>query len=167
MTHATTTAVLRDARVRTWLIVALLSAVLVIFATYSITIGRYDIAMADVWGIVWDNIVPAEAPTWTLAVELGGQHGGTAAAICNTSGNAIGLIAPILTPAVSAWITASLAKKPTIGGTPASENMNTVITPATQGLRFARPAKSPISSLSKPWRDRNMISPKVPKVVST
>ena len=45
--------------------------------------------------------------------------------------------------------------------------MNTVITPAIQGLRCARPARSAISSLSKPWRDRNMITPKVPSVVST
>jgi MFS family permease len=57
----------------------------------------------------------AEAPTWTLAVELGGQHGGTAAAICNTSGNAIGLIAPILTPAVAAWITTQFAVSKRIG----------------------------------------------------
>jgi MFS family permease len=42
-----------------------------------------------------------EAPTWTLAVELGGRHGGTAAAICNTGGNFGGWIAPILTPFVS------------------------------------------------------------------
>jgi MFS family permease len=57
----------------------------------------------------------AEAPTWTLAVELGGQHGGTAAAICNTSGNAIGLIAPILTPAFAAWITTQFAVSERIG----------------------------------------------------
>jgi MFS family permease len=46
----------------------------------------------------------AEAPTWTLAVELGGRHGGTAAAICNTGGNAGGLIAPVLTPFLSGWV---------------------------------------------------------------
>ena len=46
----------------------------------------------------------AEAPTWTLAIELGGRHGGTAAAICNTGGNAGGLIAPILTPLVSGLV---------------------------------------------------------------
>jgi MFS family permease len=57
----------------------------------------------------------AEAPTWTLAVDLGGQHGGTAAAICNTSGNAIGLIAPILTPAVAACITTQFAVSERIG----------------------------------------------------
>jgi len=46
----------------------------------------------------------AEAPVWTTAVELGGPHGGTAAGICNTGGNAGGLLAPILTPLVSGWI---------------------------------------------------------------
>jgi sugar phosphate permease len=40
-----------------------------------------------------------------MAVELGKRYGGTAAAICNTGGNAGGLIAPIITPFASAWIT--------------------------------------------------------------
>jgi iron complex transport system permease protein len=64
VTHATI-AVLWDARLRTWAIVVLLSMLLVAFATYSITLGRYDIAVIDVWRIVWDNVVPAERPTWT------------------------------------------------------------------------------------------------------
>ena len=50
---------------RTWAIVALLSLLLVLAATYSVTIGRYDIGMADVWRILWDNVVPATAPSWT------------------------------------------------------------------------------------------------------
>ncbi|MFO0968708.1 MAG: MFS transporter [Gemmataceae bacterium] len=45
-----------------------------------------------------------EAPVWTLSVELGGRQGGSAAAICNTGGNAGGLLAPIVTPAVSGWV---------------------------------------------------------------
>jgi MFS family permease len=45
-----------------------------------------------------------EAPVWTTAIELGGRHGGTAAGICNTGGNAGGLLAPIITPLVSGWI---------------------------------------------------------------
>jgi MFS family permease len=45
-----------------------------------------------------------EAPIWTMATELGGRYGGTAAAICNTGGNAGGLIAPIITPLVSGWL---------------------------------------------------------------
>jgi MFS family permease len=45
-----------------------------------------------------------EAPVWTTAVELGGRRGGTAAGICNTGGNAGGLLAPVLTPLVSTWV---------------------------------------------------------------
>jgi MFS family permease len=43
-----------------------------------------------------------EASFWTIAVELGGKQGGTAAAIMNTGGNGIGLLAPMITPIVSA-----------------------------------------------------------------
>jgi MFS family permease len=50
----------------------------------------------------------AEAPVWTLAVELGGERGGTAAAICNTGGNAGGLVAPVLTPLVGGWVSRQL-----------------------------------------------------------
>ena len=50
---------------------------------------------------------------------------------------------------------------------PASENMNSAITAAIQGLRWFRPARSLISSLSKPWRDSSMITPNEPSVVST
>jgi MFS family permease len=41
-----------------------------------------------------------EAPTWQTAQELGGRRGGLAAGICNTGGNAGGLVAPVLTPYV-------------------------------------------------------------------
>jgi MFS transporter, ACS family, D-galactonate transporter len=67
------------------------------------------LATEIVWIVLWLSLAlaavgAAEAPIWTLAVELGGSHGGTAAAICNTGGNAGGLVAPILTPLVSGWI---------------------------------------------------------------
>jgi MFS family permease len=39
-----------------------------------------------------------EATFWTAAVKLGGQRGGTSAAIMNTGGNGIGLLAPMVTP---------------------------------------------------------------------
>jgi ACS family D-galactonate transporter-like MFS transporter len=42
-----------------------------------------------------------EGSYWSTAVRLGRQHGGTAAAIMNTAGNAIGLLAPLLTPWIS------------------------------------------------------------------
>jgi MFS family permease len=42
-----------------------------------------------------------EAPFWATAAELGGRRGGTAAGICNTGGNAGGMIAPTLTPLIA------------------------------------------------------------------
>ena len=42
-----------------------------------------------------------EGVHWTCAVRIGRQLGGTAAAIMNTGGNAIGLLAPALTPWIS------------------------------------------------------------------
>ena len=64
MTDATI-AVFDGTRLRTWVMVALLSVLLLLFATWSVTLGRYDIAVIDVWRIVWDNVVPAAAPSWT------------------------------------------------------------------------------------------------------
>jgi MFS family permease len=42
-----------------------------------------------------------EASFWTVAVNLGKQRGGTSAAIMNTGGNGIGLLAPMATPWLS------------------------------------------------------------------
>ena len=39
-----------------------------------------------------------EASFWTAAINLGRQRGGTSAAIMNTGGNGIGLLAPMITP---------------------------------------------------------------------
>ncbi len=41
-----------------------------------------------------------EASFWTVAIQLGRRRGGTSAAIMNTGGNGIGLLAPMITP----WI---------------------------------------------------------------
>lgn len=41
-----------------------------------------------------------ESAFWTTAVRLGGHRGGTTAAIMNTGGNGIGLLAPMLTPLI-------------------------------------------------------------------
>lgn len=55
------------------------------------------------WIVTWFALALAacgasEGPFWTTAIELGGSRGGTAAGICNTGGNAGGLLAPSLTP---------------------------------------------------------------------
>jgi len=42
-----------------------------------------------------------EGAFWTTATDLGGDRGGTAAAIVNTGGNAGGALAPLLTPLIS------------------------------------------------------------------
>jgi MFS family permease len=67
------------------------------------------VADETAWVVLWFALALAavgatEAPVWTMATELGGQRGGTAAAICNTGGNALGLLAPQITPLISAAI---------------------------------------------------------------
>ena len=67
------------------------------------------LAQDTVWIVTWlalalGAVGATEAPVWTMAIELGKRYGGTAAAICNTGGNAGGLLAPIVTPFLSAWI---------------------------------------------------------------
>jgi MFS family permease len=64
-------------------------------------VACFSVALAAVGSV--------EAPTWTTAQELGGRHGGMAAGLCNTGGNAGGLVAPVLTPLIAAhfgWPTA-------------------------------------------------------------
>src|SRR5436190_182618 len=64
------------------------------------------------WIVLWFTLSLGilglcEGAFWTTAVELGGTRGGTAAAIMNTGGNGIGLLAPVVTPWVSAklgWV---------------------------------------------------------------
>lgn len=68
------------------------------------------ISTEPVWIVTWFALALAavgttEGPAWTTAAELGGRHGGgTAAAICNTGGNAAGLVAPILTPFIAKYL---------------------------------------------------------------
>jgi ACS family glucarate transporter-like MFS transporter len=55
------------------------------------------------WTVFWLSLALAavgatEAPQWTLAVELGGRSGATAAGIFNTGGNLGGALAPYGTP---------------------------------------------------------------------
>jgi ACS family D-galactonate transporter-like MFS transporter len=45
-----------------------------------------------------------EGPFWTTAIELGGNRGGTSAAIFNTGGNVGGLLAPVVTPLFSGYV---------------------------------------------------------------
>jgi len=79
------------------------SAVLLLFGIF---------ATQPFWIVLWFTLSLGilglcEGAFWTTAVELGGTRGGTAAAIMNTGGNGIGLLAPVVTPWVSAklgWV---------------------------------------------------------------
>src|SRR5207244_748778 len=62
------------------------------------------------WIVTWFALALAavgasEGPFWATAIELGGRRGATAAGICNTSGNAGGIVAPIMTPWVADRLT--------------------------------------------------------------
>jgi ACS family glucarate transporter-like MFS transporter len=70
-------------------------------------LGLGLLASAPEWIVVWFGLAMAavgatEGPFWATALELGGRHGATAAGIFNTGGNAGGVLAPVVTPAVSA-----------------------------------------------------------------
>jgi len=73
------------------------SAVLLLFGIF---------AAQPLWTVLWFTLSLGvlglcEGAFWTTAVELGGTRGATAAAIMNTGGNGIGLLAPMVTPWVS------------------------------------------------------------------
>ena len=61
------------------------------------------------WIVLWftlsmGSLGLCEASFWTMAIEVGRERGGTAAAIMNTGGNGIGLLAPMITPWVGAHL---------------------------------------------------------------
>ncbi|MFO0889715.1 MAG: MFS transporter [Isosphaeraceae bacterium] len=62
-------------------------------------------AQEPAWIVAWFALAlgavgMAEGPSWATAIELGGRRGGSSAALFNTGGNAGGILAPIITPAV-------------------------------------------------------------------
>src|SRR5262249_25088364 len=64
------------------------------------------------WMVTWLALALAamgscEAAVWTTAIELGGRQGGTAAGICNTGGNAGGVLGPWITPVVAGAVTSA------------------------------------------------------------
>jgi MFS family permease len=72
----------------------------------AILLGFGVLAHDPVWIVAWFALAHAaigasEGPFWATAVDIGGEMGGTSAAICNTGGNLGGLLAPVLTPWIS------------------------------------------------------------------
>lgn len=64
-------------------------------------LGKGETEIVACLAIALGSVGACEATVWTTAIELGGRQGGTAAAICNTGGNLLGLVSPMLTPVVS------------------------------------------------------------------
>jgi len=99
--------ILSDRLVRTWsyragrtcvpVVGILASAALLFMGTQaeqpSAVLGLFFLAHAAI-GL-------CEAPTWVAALEIGGKHCATSAAIVNTGGNLGGLLAPVVTPYVA------------------------------------------------------------------
>jgi MFS family permease len=74
-------------------------------AISAILLGCGVLAQNPIWIVLWFTLAHAamgasEGPFWATAVDIGGDKGGTSAAICNTGGNLGGLLAPVVTP----WI---------------------------------------------------------------
>jgi sugar phosphate permease len=68
------------------------------------------VATEPAWVVTWIALANGavgmcEGPVWTTAIELGGRYGATAAGICNTGGNAGGMIAPVATPWIGRLLT--------------------------------------------------------------
>jgi MFS family permease len=66
--------------------------------------AREPLWIVTFFGLAMFALGASESSFWQAAVELGGRRGGTAAAIINTGGNGIGLLAPLLTPVISAAV---------------------------------------------------------------
>ncbi len=75
----------------------------------AVLLGLGVLARDAGWIVAWFTLAlgavgASEGPFWATAVEIGGRQGGTAAAICNTGGNAGGMLAPVVTPWVSSQL---------------------------------------------------------------
>lgn len=66
--------------------------------------AREPVWIVLLFGLAMFALGASESSFWQAAVQLGGRRGGTAAAIINTGGNGIGLLAPLLTPVISAHL---------------------------------------------------------------
>jgi MFS family permease len=66
--------------------------------------AREPLWIVTFFGLAMFALGASESSFWQAAVELGGRRGGTAAAIINTGGNGVGLLAPQLTPLISAAV---------------------------------------------------------------
>jgi sugar phosphate permease len=73
------------------------SAVFLILGLFA----THEIAIVILFSCALASVGACEGPLWATAIDLGGKRGGTSAGIFNTGGNLGGIVAPVLTPAVS------------------------------------------------------------------
>lgn len=71
-------------------------------ATFAGLYGRSNTEVIACFALAMGAAGMCEGAYWSTAIRLGRDYGGTAAAIMNTGGNALGLVAPALTPWISA-----------------------------------------------------------------
>lgn len=67
-------------------------------------LAREPAAIVALFALAMFALGASESSFWQAAVTLGGSRGGTAAALVNTGGNGVGLLAPLLTPVISAHL---------------------------------------------------------------
>ena len=64
----------------------------------------HDTAQSVVWfALALGAVGAAEGPFWQTATDLGGPRGGSSGAVFNTGGNAVGFMAPVITPLVGKY----------------------------------------------------------------
>ena len=67
---------------------------------------------------------------------------------------------------IAAVNTPTLATNPTVGGMPASDSRNSVMSPARSGLRLESPAYAVSDVCSSPLAETSMTTPNAPSVIS-
>lgn len=67
-------------------------------------VAHSPVAIVSLFALAMFSLGASESSFWQAAISLGGRRGGTAAAIINTGGNGVGLLAPLLTPVISAQV---------------------------------------------------------------
>jgi MFS family permease len=72
-------------------------------------LSREPVWIVTLFALSLGAVGMAEGPYWSTAIELGGHRGGSAAAVLNFGGNAVGLLAPIFTPWIGRLFTWSYA----------------------------------------------------------
>jgi ACS family D-galactonate transporter-like MFS transporter len=80
---------------------AMLAAVIFLVAG---VVTKVHIVTVVFFTLAFGSLGLSEAAFWQTAIEVGGPRGGSTAAIMNTGGNGIGLLAPVITPLMAGFL---------------------------------------------------------------